>query len=365
VVEIRDLSLTYAGAAQPSVAGVSLTVAQGEFVTLLGPSGCGKTSTLRSVAGLERPSGGAIAIAGVTVFDGAGGIEVPTHARDISMVFQSYAVWPHMTVGENVAFPLEIARVPRDEVRRRVDEVLRLVGLQALVARSATQLSGGQQQRVAIARALVRRAAVMLLDEPLSNLDAKLREQMRVELRQLIKTVGLTALYVTHDQEEALMLSDRIALMNAGRLVETGAPAQLYLAPRTLFGATFLGAAEVFAVRRVDGDRVETEAGELTLADAPPRLSHIAIRPEAIVARQGDTTARANQWRGALTGVVFSGRQQQLAVTLACGRRVHVLAPPTRPYRVGESITIELPSERLMPLVDDAAPVHAPTELQP
>jgi iron(III) transport system ATP-binding protein len=356
MVGIESLSLTYAGAAAPSIDGVSLRVERGEFVTLLGPSGCGKTSTLRCVAGLETPGAGRITIGEATVFDGARRLEVPTHARDIAMVFQSYAVWPHMTVGENVAFPLEVARVARAQVRQRVEEALQRVGLLALAGRSATRLSGGQQQRVAIARALVRRSAVMLLDEPLSNLDAKLREQMRLELRQLIKEVGLTALYVTHDQEEALMLSDRIALMNAGRLVETGAPAALYLAPRTLFAATFLGAAEVFAVGRVDGVRVATDDGELALAAAPPRLSHVAIRPEAIVARQREDAGRPNQWRGTLRSVVFAGRQQQLVVELANGRRVGVLAPPTEPFRADAPVWLELPAERLMPLVDGVAP---------
>ncbi len=356
MVEIRDLWLTYPGAAQPSVCNVSLALAPGEFVTLLGPSGCGKTSTLRSVAGLEAPSAGAIIVGGAPVFDSAQRLDVPTHARDIAMVFQSYAIWPHMTVGQNVAFPLEIARVPRDESQRRVREALEMVGLDALASRSATQLSGGQQQRVAIARALVRRSAVMLLDEPLSNLDAKLREQMRLELRELIKTVGLTALYVTHDQEEALMLSDRIALMSAGRIVETGTPLDLYLRPRTLFGATFLGAAETFEVTRADGSSVQTPDGPLQLDSPAQGLTHVAIRPEAIVATQAPAPARANQWSGTLAGVVFSGRQQQLVVQLPGGRRITVLAPPTMAFRAGEPVTVEFPADRLMGLVNEAAP---------
>ncbi|RZJ17560.1 MAG: ABC transporter ATP-binding protein, partial [Haliea sp.] len=248
MVDIQDLWLTYPGAANPSVHGISLSIQSGEFLTLLGPSGCGKTTTLRSVAGLETPTTGTISIGGKPVFSSAPKCNVPTHARDIAMVFQSYAIWPHMTVGQNVAFPLDVMKLPREESRRRVAEALDMVGLGSYAERSATQLSGGQQQRVAIARALVRRSAVMLLDEPLSNLDAKLREQMRVELRDLLKQVGMTAIYVTHDQEEALMLSDRIVLMNAGRLVEIGTPRSLYLSPVSVFGATFLGAAEVVPV---------------------------------------------------------------------------------------------------------------------
>jgi len=287
------------------------------------------------------------------VFDGKRGIQTPTHARDISMVFQSYAIWPHMSVQQNVAFPLEIARMPREQIRARVEEALRMVGLGALAARSATQLSGGQQQRVAIARALVRRASVMLLDEPLSNLDAKLREQMRLELRELIKTVGLTALYVTHDQEEALMLSDRIALMSAGRIVEQGAPMELYLHPRTRFGATFLGAAEVFDVMRAKGREIDTPEGALELHQDIADIAHVAIRPEAILATQADHAPGANRWGGRLVSAIFSGRQQQLVVELSGGRRVNVLASPTTLFRVQESITLELPAERLMPLAGD------------
>ncbi|MGB3069080.1 MAG: ABC transporter ATP-binding protein [Ottowia sp.] len=355
MIECKDLWLTYPGASQPSVCGVSLALAPGEFVTLLGPSGCGKTSTLRSVAGLETPSAGSIRIGQNMVFDGARGQQTPTHARDISMVFQSYAIWPHMSVQQNVAFPLEIARTPRDQVRARVEEALRMVGLGALAERSATQLSGGQQQRVAIARALVRRASVMLLDEPLSNLDAKLREQMRLELRELIKTVGLTALYVTHDQEEALMLSDRIALMSAGRIVEEGAPQELYLRPRTRFGATFLGAAEVFDVSGADGREVRTPHGPLELQQAAGGITHVAIRPEAIVATQSGYSPGANRWSGKLISAIFSGRQQQLVVELAGGRRINVLAPPTTAFRTEEPVVLDFPAERLMPLATESS----------
>ncbi len=356
MIECKDLWLTYPGASQPSVCEVSLALAPGEFVTLLGPSGCGKTSTLRSVAGLETPSAGSIRIGQDIVFDSVRGIQKPTHARDISMVFQSYAIWPHMSVQQNVAFPLEVAHLPRDQIRTRVEEALRMVGLGEFAARSATQLSGGQQQRVAIARALVRRASVVLLDEPLSNLDAKLREQMRFELRELIKTVGLTALYVTHDQEEALMLSDRIALMSAGRIVEEGSPLELYLRPRTRFGATFLGAAEVFDVASARGREVQTTDGALELGEEAGSVAHVAIRPEAIVVTQSDDAPGRNRWRGQLVSALFSGRQQQLVVELAGGRRLNVLAPPTMAFRVQEPVTLEFPVERLMPLA--AQPSH-------
>jgi iron(III) transport system ATP-binding protein len=355
MVDIEDLWLTYPGAAQASVRGVSLRVEPGEFLTLLGPSGCGKTSTLRSIAGLEAPTAGRIRIGADCVFDGAARIAVPTHARDIAMVFQSYAIWPHMSVGQNVAFPLEVMKLSGDDTRRRVAEALDMVGLGALAARSATQLSGGQQQRVAIARALVRRAPVMLLDEPLSNLDAKLREQMRVELRDLLKKVGMTAIYVTHDQEEALMLSDRIALMNAGSLVEVGTPRALYLHPTTVFGATFLGAAEVVPVTRSHGTAVETEIGVFHLERAAQRVQHIAIRPEAIrVRRRGDShEATPNRIDGTLRSVVFSGRQQHVSVQLPSGRTLNALVQATTDFEVGTAVHVDLPPSRLMPLYED------------
>ena len=355
MVEIKDLWLTYPGAAQPSVHGVSLGIESGEFLTLLGPSGCGKTTTLRSVAGLETPTAGSITIGKSRVFDVATRLNVPTHTRDIAMVFQSYAIWPHMTVGQNVAFPLEVMKLPREEMRQRVAEALDMVGLGAFADRSATRLSGGQQQRVAIARALVRRATVMLLDEPLSNLDAKLREQMRLELRELLKRVGMTAIYVTHDQEEALMLSDRIALMNAGRLVEMGTPRSLYLKPTTVFGATFLGAAEIIPVNRVVGNTVATEIGVLQLDEPVAQVAHVAIRPEAIcVRRRDDSQGEApNRFDGTLQSVVFSGRQQQLVVQLATGRKLNALVEATRPFEAGDAVRVELPPARLMPLQEE------------
>ncbi len=356
MVNIEELWLTYPGATQPSVKGISLKVEPGEFLTLLGPSGCGKTSTLRSIAGLETPDSGRITIGDTPVFGDAGRCNVPTHARDIAMVFQSYAIWPHMTVSQNVAFPLDVMKTPQQEARRRVDEVLDMVGLRELAGRSATQLSGGQQQRVAIARALVRRSPVMLLDEPLSNLDAKLREQMRVELRDLLKRVGMTAIYVTHDQEEALMLSDRIALMNGGRLIEVGTPRGLYLEPSTVFGATFLGAAEVIAAKDAAGNRADTELGPLELARVRPGLTHLAIRPEAILvepAAQGGAADGPNRLPGRLASVVFSGRQQQLVVELAGGRRLNAQVDATRQFAPGDAVRVEFPPARLMPLHQD------------
>jgi iron(III) transport system ATP-binding protein len=223
--------------------GINLDVPQGSLFTLLGPSGCGKTTTLRSVAGLEKPTKGEIYLDKTLVYSSDKGILTPPEKREIGMVFQSYAIWPHMTVLENVTYPLEAKRVPGAERRKRAMDMLDKVGLSALAERPAPQLSGGQQQRIALARALVSRPQVLLFDEPLSNLDAKLREQLRFEIVSLQKEFGITALYVTHDQEEALAISDRIAIMQSGAVIEMGEALTLYQKPSCCFTASFLGLA--------------------------------------------------------------------------------------------------------------------------
>ena len=224
-----------------AVDGVNFAVQRGEIFTLLGPSGCGKTTTLRLVAGLEEPDDGEIYIDGKIVAAPQRGLFLPPEKRQLGMVFQSYAIWPHLTVFENVAFPLRVRRESADLIRQRVDHALESVGLDGFADRGATQLSGGQQQRVALARALVYEPAVLLLDEPLSNLDAKLREQMRFELRALQRKLTLTILYVTHDQTEAMTLSDRIAVVNRGRFEQVGSPEEVYEKPATTFAGEFLG----------------------------------------------------------------------------------------------------------------------------
>jgi len=220
---------------------VSFSIESGEIFTLLGPSGCGKTTTLRLVAGLEEPDGGEILINGRAVAAPQRGLFVPPEKRQLGMVFQSYAIWPHLTVFENVAFPLRVRGEPAEILRARVQKALDSVGLAGLAERGATQLSGGQQQRVALARALVYEPAILLLDEPLSNLDAKLREQMRFELRALQTRLQLTVLYVTHDQTEAMTLSDRVAVVNAGRFEQIGTPEEVYEKPASAFVGDFLG----------------------------------------------------------------------------------------------------------------------------
>ncbi|HEY1360666.1 MAG TPA: ABC transporter ATP-binding protein [Xanthobacteraceae bacterium] len=305
MLSVRDLAKTYApGKSQPAaVAGVSLEIAEGNFHTLLGPSGCGKTTTLRCIAGLERPDFGTISIGGETVSDAKRGIHVPTHKRSIGMVFQSYAIWPHLDVLGNVAFPLLVCRnrPPRSVIRSRVGETLALVGMEGFERRPATDLSGGQQQRVALARALVREPKLLLLDEPLSNLDAKLRERMRDELRELVSRVGVTTLYVTHDQTEALAMSDRIAVMAAGRIVQEDAPRPIYLSPADPFVASFLGAANIIPARLArNAHGVELPDGACLPLDLPPGLaSQQPGRPVRLIFRPEDTRLdRARPQRG-------------------------------------------------------------------
>jgi len=240
------------------VDGISFTVAPGEFFTLLDPSGCGKTTTLRMIAGLEIPNGGEITLQGRTLAAPARGILVPIDKRNMGMVFQSYAIWPHLTVFENVAFPLRVRGEPRATIRKRVLDALEVVGLGGYENRGSTELSGGQQQRVALARAIVYTPALLLLDEPLSNLDVKLREQMRLELHDLHKRLNLAVVYVTHDQAEALALSDRIAVVNHGVLEQVGTPTEVYEHPRTRFVGDFLGRTIILkgTLRKDAGNRV-------------------------------------------------------------------------------------------------------------
>jgi ABC-type Fe3+/spermidine/putrescine transport system ATPase subunit len=232
-----------------AVGPVSFTVPQGQQVTLLGPSGCGKTTTLRAIAGLERPTAGAIRIGGETMYDEAQGIHLPAERRGLSMVFQSYAIWPHMSVFENVAFGLRVRRNSEGEIRDKVHQALELVKMGAFADRNASQLSGGQQQRVAVARACAFSPKVLLFDEPLSNLDAKLRAEMRIELRELQHRLGVTSVYVTHDLEEALAMSDTIVVMRAGNIEQSGTPGDIYNYPRTAFVADFVGSANLIRGR--------------------------------------------------------------------------------------------------------------------
>lgn len=254
-----------------AVDGLTLEVEKGSLVTLLGPSGCGKTTTLRCLAGLDRPDTGEIEVDGESLVSGGKGIFVPPENRGLGMVFQSYAIWPHMSVFSNVAFPLQIRGISRTERRQRVQEALNLVGLGGLGDRPATQLSGGQQQRVAVARALVYRPRVLLFDEPLSNLDAKLRERMRFELLRLQREIGITTVYVTHDQGEAMAISDQIVVMNGGRIAQIGTPQQIYTEPETPFVADFIGVAN-FLEGTVASGANDAGLGEVLVRQEPREL---------------------------------------------------------------------------------------------
>src|SRR5215470_8788646 len=289
-LEVTDLRKQFA-IGRPAVDGVSFNVPAGEIVVLLGPSGCGKTTTLRCVAGLEHPTSGEISIGGKTVSSPERGILVPPRSRDLGMVFQSYAVWPHMTVRQNVVYPLKHRKLSRAEANRKVEEVLALVGLSEYSDRPVVALSGGQMQRVALARSIVYRPQLLLLDEPLSNLDAKLRLRLRDDLRTILKQTGMTALYVTHDQAEAVVLGDRIGVMRDGKLLQIGSPNAIYNRPADPFVANFTGATNELAGTLVarNGefgvvDFGEGRRGEVALLHAlgPDEKVRIALRPENI-----------------------------------------------------------------------------------
>ena len=318
-----------------AVDSVSLEVAEGEFVTLLGPSGSGKTTTLMLIAGFERPTAGEILIRGESV------VGRPPEKRDIGMVFQSYALFPHMTVFDNVAFPLRTRRLAGEEVSRRVAEAIEAVRMTGLGDRYPRQLSGGQQQRIALARAIVYRPSLLLMDEPLGALDKKLREEMQEELKSLQREVGITTLYVTHDQQEALALSDRVAIMNGGHLVQVSAPLALYEQPATDFVAGFLG-----EVNLVDGIatsmaaglvRVEIHEGLEVSALGPPLSAgkpvRLSIRPERFdigTAAPGGP----NAWRGRVREVAFYGELVRYKVEVRSGLILRV----TQPFRGQEGL---------------------------
>ena len=307
---VRDLHLRYGD--NPILKGVSMDLQRGEVVSLLGPSGSGKTTLLRAVAGLEVPHEGKIEIGDRTVFDGAANIEMPAESRNLGLVFQSYALWPHKTVAANVAYGLRLRKVGAEELAQRVAEVLKQLGLGALGERFPHQLSGGQQQRVAIARALVYNPRVILLDEPLSNLDAKLREEARAFLRELIVRLGLSALVVTHDQNEAMAMSDRILLLNNGRIEQQGTPQEMYGGPKTLFTAEFMGSNNRLVGRLAESRegraRIEGEGwslwGTLRGDAAPGREAHGVIRLEQVrIAREPN----GNRLRLALSTSMYLG----------------------------------------------------------
>jgi len=343
------------------VDGVTFEVEEGAFYTLLGPSGCGKTTTLRCVAGLERTDAGRIMVDGRLVSADRPRVFVPPHKRDIGMVFQSYAIWPHMTVFENAAFPLRVARrsISGGEIRRRVEEVLGTVQLAGYEDRMATQLSGGQQQRLALARALVRRPKLLLLDEPLSNLDAKLREQMRAEVRDLQRRLGITTLYVTHDQIEALSMSDRIGVMSSGKIVQQGTARDIYQRPTSRFVADFVGSAnflEAEVLSRSERGMVGLQSlGGQLRATGPPGVEPgervtVTIRPENVRLHTSGYAA-VNVFPGVVEEVVFLGEYLDCRVRVG-GMLVLTRQHPMVGVRRGDQVFVELPIELCTVLTD-------------
>lgn len=336
-----------------AVDNVSLEVEQGEFFTLLGPSGCGKTTTLRSIAGLERPDGGTITVGDRTLFSSSEGIDVDANKRGLGMVFQSYAIWPHMNVFRNVAFPLEVeprrTRPSKAKIRERVERVLAVVELDHLSGRMATDLSGGQQQRLALARALVMEPPLLLLDEPLSNLDAKLRDGMRFELMRLQRELGVTAIYVTHDQVEALAMSSRIAVMRGGKVQQIGKPREIYSEPASQFVADFIGSSNFIPGRVVGKDavgnyRVKTEGGE-ALAKSQFEFSDgddviVAIRPEGI-SLEGTTETPGSEWSGVVETRAFLGEASDHIVQVR-GLKLRVRTNPSVSMSPGSAVRVVL-----------------------
>jgi spermidine/putrescine transport system ATP-binding protein len=347
-VQLVDLVKRFADVT--AVDGVNLNIPGGEFFSLLGPSGCGKTTTLRLVAGFEQPTSGRILLDGVDM------VTTPPHRRRVNTVFQNYALFPHLNVHDNVAFGLRFRDVSKPESRRMVARALALVQLEGFDRRRPSQLSGGQQQRVALARALILNPSVLLLDEPLGALDAKLRKALQVELKALQETVGITFLYVTHDQEEALTMSDRLAVMSSGRIEQVGRPAEIYEEPANMYVADFLGVSNLMAGMAsgatTDGG-VRVRVGEFELisgqGSAPSGEVRIVIRPERVVLAPFEATGE-NRLPGMVDRLVYQGSTTQVIVRLAPGDSITALVqnqgqPP--PYEQGTPVSVFLPADAL------------------
>ncbi len=357
--EVRLTSLVKQFDEVTVVDGIDLQMPAGEFFSLLGPSGCGKTTTLRMIAGFEHPTSGEI------LLDGADVADIPPYKRNVNTVFQSYALFPHLDVFDNVAFGLRRQRIDKHEARRRAGEALAMVQMERFAKRRPGQLSGGQQQRVALARALVLKPAVLLLDEPLGALDAKLRKDLQIELKALQREVGITFIYVTHDQEEALTMSDRIAVMNHGRVEQVAAPATVYEEPATTFVANFLGTSNLMDAQAVaDGaDGCEVRIGDFELvaacgATTTRGLTKVVIRPERI-AIEAHEASGPNRVPAMVEGVVYLGSAHQVLVRLPTGDRLHVLVQNTGQrlrFEQGDPVRLHLPADALRVLEHTDAP---------
>ncbi|WP_380280602.1 ABC transporter ATP-binding protein [Kitasatospora purpeofusca] len=365
-VRLRGLTKRYAGRA--AVDGVSLDIELGEFMTFLGPSGSGKTTTLNMIAGFTKATEGAITVDGTDVAD------LPPHRRDLGMVFQHYALFPHMTVAKNIAFPLEQRKVTKPEIARRVAEALRMVQLEEMADRLPSRLSGGQQQRVALARAIVFNPRVLLMDEPLGALDKKLREQLQGEIARMHRELGITFVFVTHDQEEALALSDRIAVFNEGRIEQVGTPEELYERPATLFVARFLGESNVFTGRltgpgRLTGDGYELAVPEAGAGAAASEEVALIVRPERmrLLATEDFAPFGHNTLAGTVAEVVYFGAHRRVTVDLACGTRVQLREPAGQegPARPGTPAQVVWPAEHAALVPATASPSSRPSSSLP
>jgi len=356
--EVRLVDLVKRFADVTAVAGINLDMPQGEFFSLLGPSGCGKTTTLRLIAGFERPDEGQILLDGVDM------AQTPPHKRQVNTVFQNYALFPHLTVADNVAFGLRYKDVSKADAKKRVGEALALVRLEGLEKRRPSQLSGGQQQRVALARALILNPAVLLLDEPLGALDAKLRKALQLELKALQEEVGITFIYVTHDQEEALTMSDRLAVMSNGRVEQIGTPSEVYEEPGTAYVADFLGVSNLMDARVEGRDadgRAKVRLGDFELIAANGDTDTVGdvkmvIRPERVrIEPQG--TVGENRVPGMVERVVYVGSIMQVIVHLAPGQTLQVWVQNQGeglPFEQGAPVAVHLPVEALRVLVSDS-----------
>jgi ABC-type Fe3+/spermidine/putrescine transport system ATPase subunit len=368
-VKLRSIRKNYG--ALRAVDEVSLDIEVGEVFTFLGPSGCGKTTTLRMIAGLEAPDGGDILFRDQPVVLSRDRLLLPPNRRNVGMVFQSYAIWPHMTVLENVAFPLRVRRLKAGEVRDRVAGILALLGLTGLEERPATMLSGGQQQRVALARALVYEPDVLLLDEPFSNLDAKLREQLRLELKLLQRRLGITVIFVTHDQTEALSLSDRLAVMSKGRVEQIGRPFELYESPATAFVRDFLG--RTILLRGVTQDSTDGSLGGLRVkipgteslfsgrraysGEARTESEvYAAIRPEDVDILEQAPDPAENVLAGRVETVLFTGERSEVSVRIGDGARAVAYAARRLRLYEGQLVYLHLKPDMLTFWPLDAAP---------
>lgn len=368
-LEVSGLSKMYWSGSTPGggIKPISFTMEPGTFFTLLGPSGCGKTTTLRCIAGLEQPDVGRLQLGERVFFDGASGSNVPLNKRNIGMVFQSYAIWPHMTVFENTAFPLRVNREQRygaTEIKTMVDRALETVGLSGFGDRSATQLSGGQQQRVALARAIVREPGLLLLDEPLSNLDAMLRDEMRTELKRLQKQIGITTIYVTHDQSEALEMSDCIAVIRYGNLEQMGSPREIYDRPSNSFVAGFMGSANLLPARteqtivRDAKTTIKLADGNLLKCWAPHEIAGnnnivLSIRPETmqISSAKSKRDPNMNYLEGVVRTIGFLGNINRYTVQVG-KYRIQANVAPDAVYAEGEPCLLSFSPDKTLVLLD-------------